>query len=48
MARFDFEIPQDFINSLKKSSNLDEIIPKMIDESMPIIEQSLSKNLSKH
>lgn len=48
MAKFDFDIPDDFIKQLGKLADVDRIAPIMIDEAMPILEANLKKELVKH
>ena len=48
MAKFDFEIPADFIKQLNNAAAIDEFGGKMIDEAMPIVERNLKKELEKH
>ncbi len=48
MAKFDFNIPPEFIKQLGKLADVERIAPKMIDESMPILESNLKKELAKH
>lgn len=48
MAKFSFEVPQEFIKQLGKLADVDRIAPQMIDEAMPILESNLKKELAKH
>lgn len=48
MARFDFQLPEQFMEQLKRCANIDEIAPKMIDEALPIVERAFIKNLEPH
>lgn len=48
MGRFDFYIPEDFLHSLGKMSEIEEIIPDMLEGAAPILEERLKQELSKH
>lgn len=48
MAKFDFEIPADFIKQLGKLADVDRIAPQMIDEAIPILEGNVKSEVSKH
>lgn len=48
MAKFDFEIPADFIKQLGRLADVDRIAPQMIDEAIPILESNVKSEVSKH
>ena len=48
MAKFDFEVPTDFIKQLGKLADVDRIAPQMIDEALPILERNVKAEVSKH
>lgn len=48
MAKFSFQLPDQFMEQLKRCANIDEIAPKMIDEALPIVERAFIKNLEPH
>lgn len=45
MASFDVEIPDDFFNQLNKLENSDDVCRKMLEESAPILEKSISDKI---
>jgi HK97 gp10 family phage protein len=48
MAKFDFEVPTDFIKQLGKLADVDRIAPQMLDEALPILERNVKSEVSKH
>lgn len=48
MAKFSFNIPDDFIKQLGRLQDIDEIAPMMIDEAIPILERNVKAEASKH
>lgn len=48
MAKFAYNPPTDFLKQLGKLSKVEEVAPKMIDESMPIVERNLVRELAYH
>lgn len=48
MGRFDFYIPEDFLHSLGKMSEIEEIIPEMLKGAAPILKERLEQELAKH
>lgn len=48
MGKFDFEISPEFIKALGRLADVDKYAPKMINESMPILEKNLKSELAKH
>jgi len=48
MGKFDFQIDPAFLKQLGKLADVERIAPKMIDESMPIVEKSVKNALSSH
>jgi len=48
MGRFDFEIPQDFINQLGKLADMDRVAPQMLNTAAPILVRNLKAALAKH
>lgn len=48
MAKFDFEIPADFIKQLGKAADLEKYAPVMIDEAMPVLAKTLINGMRKH
>jgi HK97 gp10 family phage protein len=48
MAKFDFEVPTDFIKQLGKLADVDRIAPQMLDEALPILERNVKAEVSKH
>lgn len=48
MAKFDFEIPSDFIKQLGRLADVDRIAPQMIDEAIPILERNVKAEVGKH
>jgi phage protein, HK97 gp10 family len=48
MAKFDFEIPPEFIRTLGRLSDVDRYAPLMIDAATPTIEDAVKRELAKH
>ena len=48
MAKFDFQIPDDFIKQLGKLADVDRIAPQMLNEALPILERNVKSEVSKH
>ena len=48
MGKFDFEIDQDFVKYLLELSDPDEYVPQILDSAIPILEESVKSELSKH
>lgn len=48
MAKFDFNIPSDFLKQLGKLADVERIAPKMIDEAIPILETNVKKEAARH
>ena len=48
MGKFDFEIDQDFVKKLLELSDPDEYVPQILDSAIPILEESVKSELSKH
>jgi len=48
MAKFDFQIPDDFIKQLGRLADVDRIAPQMIDEAIPILERNVKSEVGKH
>ena len=48
MGKFDFEIDQDFVKKLLELSDPDEYVPQILDSAIPILEESVKGELSKH
>ncbi|HRS66162.1 MAG TPA: HK97 gp10 family phage protein [Spirochaetia bacterium] len=48
MAKFDFEIPADFIKQLGKLADVDRIAPQMIDEAIPKLLDNVKKETAGH
>ena len=48
MGKFDFEIDKDFVKKLQELSDPDKYVPQILDASIPILEQSVKEELSKH
>ena len=48
MGKFDFEIDQDFVKKLLGLSDPDEYVPQILDSAIPILEESVKSELSKH
>lgn len=48
MSKFDFEIDQDFVKKLLELSDPDEYVPQILDSAIPILEESVKSELSKH
>ena len=48
MARFDFEIPQGFIDQLGRLADVERVAPKMLNEAAPILVKAMKSELSKH
>ena len=48
MGKFDFQVPDDFIKKLGKLSDVDRIAPKMIDAAIPILSDSIKRELAVH
>lgn len=45
MASFDVEIPDEFFNQINKLQNSDDVCRKMLEESAPILEKSISDKI---
>jgi len=45
MARFDINVSDDFFRQLNKLAEVDRIAPQMIDEALPILEETFKRNL---
>jgi len=48
LGKFDFEIDQDFVKKLLELSDPDEYVPQILDSAIPILEESVKSELSKH
>lgn len=48
MGKFDFEIPQGFLDTLGRMQDVDRIAPKMIDGAIPILEERVKREVGKH
>jgi HK97 gp10 family phage protein len=48
MGKFDFQVDTDFLKTLGKLAEVEEIAPKMIDEAMPILEKNLKGEMINH
>jgi HK97 gp10 family phage protein len=48
MAKFDFQIPDDFIKQLGRLADVDRIAPQMLNEALPILERNVKSEVSKH
>jgi hypothetical protein len=48
MARFDLQMPEEFMEQIKRCATIEEILPQMIDEAMPILDKALKNNLEPH
>lgn len=48
MASFKYNPPTDFLKQLGKLSKIDEIAPKMVEESVPIVQRNLQRELAYH
>ena len=48
MGKFDFEIDQDFVKKLLELSDPDEYVPQILDSAIPLLEESVKSELSKH
>ena len=48
MGKFDFEVDQDFVKKLLELSDPDEYVPQILDSAIPILEESVKSELSKH
>jgi len=48
LGKFDFEIDQNFVKKLLELSDPDEYVPQILDSAIPILEESVKSELSKH
>jgi HK97 gp10 family phage protein len=48
MAKFDFQIPTDFIKQLGKLADIERVAPQMLNEALPILERNVKSEVSKH
>lgn len=48
MAKLDYDIPDDFIKQLGNLADIDRYAPIMIDGAIPILEQQVKIELSRH
>jgi len=48
MAKFDFNIPTDFLKQLGKLEDVDRVAPQMIDEAVPILLENVKQEVAKH
>lgn len=48
MASFKYNPPTEFLKQLGKLSKIDEIAPKMVEESVPIVQRNLIRELAYH
>lgn len=48
MAKFDFEIPADFIKQLGRLADVDKYAPQMIDEAIPILLDNVKAETAHH
>jgi len=48
VAKFDFEIPTEFIKQLGRLEEVDKFAPAMIDAAIPILERNVKSEASKH
>ena len=48
MARFDFDVPDDFIRQLGNLTDVDRYAPQMIDEAVPILERYVKAETERH
>ena len=48
MASFSYDVPDDFIKQLGNLADIDRYAPLMIDGAIPILEQQVKIELSKH
>lgn len=48
MAQFELTIPDDFLKSLGRLADVEKYAPQMIEESIPILQKSVQKELEKH
>lgn len=48
MAKFAYSPPTDFLKQLGKLAKIDEIAPKMVEESVPIVQRNLIRELAWH
>lgn len=48
MGKFDFEVSASFLRQLGKMADIERVAPKMINEALPILEDSVKNELRKH
>lgn len=48
MGKFDFEFDSELVRQLERLSNFDEIAPKILDETVPILEKYVKSETAKH
>lgn len=48
MGKFDFEIDKEFIKKLEQLAEPDDYVPQILDATIPILEQSVKQECSKH
>ena len=48
MGKFDFQFDTDLTKQLERLSNFDEMVPKVIDGSIPILERKVKSEAAKH
>jgi len=48
LGKFDFEVDQNFVKKLLELSDPDEYVPQILDSAIPILEESVKSELSKH
>lgn len=48
MGKFDFQVDPEFLKQLGRMADVERFAPKMINESMPILEANLKSELSRH
>lgn len=48
MGKFDFEFDTELVRQLERLENFDEIAPRILDESVPILERHVKRELANH
>lgn len=48
MGKFDFEFDSELVRQLERLGNFDEIAPKILDETVPILEKYVKSETAKH
>lgn len=48
MAKFNFDISDDFLKELGSMAEVDKYAPQMIEEALPILEQKVKQETAKH